>query len=241
MGDRSCFLNKLLNFDHTVPWDGGILPSFGIWRISATFTYTSRLNSSITPSGRLPWAVHIELNAPFQYFFSLDSLSTPTLIFWNPTVITAVHFLSTLWTVWPLSTLSFQIPAQCLAHGRYFNEWTEKWKNECCCLLKVAPPYSRAFSRGLGPGQFLQDFCLLIAFFAPPDPPGSSCNPTVPISTESFLLGVPSRWVLPKVWYTVIFRWYSDKCLLTVLFLHSYIFCRRECMHKTCNFTENIA
>ena len=241
MADRSCFLNNLLNFDHAVPWDGGILLSFGIWRISATFAYTPRLNSSTTPSGRRPWAVHLELNAPFQYLFPLYSLSTPTLILWNPTVITAVHFLSTLWAVWPLSTLSFQNPEQCLARGRYFSEWTEKWKNECCCLLKVAPPYSRAFARGLGPGQLLQALCFLAAFFTLPDPPGPACDPPVPLSTESFLLGVPSRWVLPKVWYTVIFRWYSDKRLLTVLHLHSYIFGRREWAHKTCNFTENIA
>lgn len=58
-----------LNFDHTVLWDSDVLLSFGLWRTSATFVYTSRLNSSITPFGRLPWAVHVELNTPSNTFF----------------------------------------------------------------------------------------------------------------------------------------------------------------------------
>lgn len=47
------------------------------------------------------------------------------------------------------------------------------------------------------------------------------------VSALSFLLGVSSRRMLPRVWYKIIFRRYSDKCLLTVSYLHSYIYSAR--------------
>lgn len=131
--------------------------------------------------------------------------------------------LSRPWALWSLSILSPQNPNQCLTHSRYLNEWvtewTEEWIHECCYLLKTAPFYPTAFSWGLSHPSL----CLPTILLNPLDPSHSNCNPIVPVSAESFLLGVSFRQVFPRLWYTVIFRWYPDKCLWQFVFTFIYV------------------
>lgn len=171
VGNRPCFLTPPNFWPYCSPRLE--CPSFCLWGTSASFVYISRLNSSITPFGRPPWAVHIELNAPS------DTFSHSTLcVHPNP--------LKPNWNQWhsscPFYTiiLSPQNPTQQLAHSGYLNEWetewTEEWINECCYLLQVAPPYLGCSPEGwVRPGS-PSSVCLLSALLNPPDPSGSSCN-----------------------------------------------------------------
>lgn len=132
MGNRSCFLSlsKLWPYCSLrfrcppVIWPLEDFSNFCLY-LKTQFKHHSFWKTSLSCPH---W-----VKCPLQYFFPLHSLTTPTLILWNPTVITDVLlFLSRLWALWPLPTLSFQSPIQCLVQvfqwmSNWMNRGMEKW------------------------------------------------------------------------------------------------------------------